>query len=223
MLPGEGLPRVPLYPVPIDQENAEDLLKPGAHLVYKVCQEPCRPCYRSALVLKVEGTKIHVIMNTLEHDKTEHDKTEHDKTEHDKTEHDKTEHDKTEHDKTEHDKTEQKGGVKTEQKGGVKAECLECSRTDLYIIKYSDCCEYLHYRYTDDEAVTRAEQRLKWGEKKYHCLYNNSHHFVTWAKTGRESSLADIIESLTYQTGNGVIQFYTSCIWYTHCIKQCPL
>ena len=193
MLPGviyEDLPRVPLYPVRVDQENAKDLLKPGAHLVYKVCQEPCRPCYRSALVVKVEGTKIHVIMNTSECDKTEHDKTEHDK---------------TEHGKTECDKTEQKG---------VKAECLECSRTDLYIIKYSHCYEYSHYRYTDDEAVTRAGQRLEWGEEEYHCLYNNSHHFVTWAKTGRESSLADIIESLTYQTGNGVIQFYTSCVWY---------
>ena len=238
MLPGvihEDLPRVPLYPVPIDQAATEDLLKPGAHLVYKVCQEPCRPCYRSALVVKVEGTKIHVIMNTSERDKTEHDKTEHDKTEHDKTERDKTEHDKTECDKTECDKTEhgkterdktehgETGREKTEhgkterdktEQKGVKAECLEYCRTDHYIIKYSHCSEYSHCRYTDDQAVTRAEQRLEWGEEEYHCLYNNSHHFVTWAKTGRESSLADIIESLTYQTGNGVIQFYTSCIWY---------
>ena len=234
MLPGEDLPRVPLYPVRVDQENAEDLLKPGAHLVYKVCQEPCRPCYRSALVLKVEGTKIYVIMNTSEHDKKHDKKTEPDKKHDKKTEPDKKEQkgvkaeclvlkvegtkiyvimNTSEHDKTEHDKTEQKG---------VNAECFECSRTDLYIIKYSHCCEYSHYRYTDDEAVTRAAQRLKWGEKDYHCFYNNSHHFVTWAKTGRESSLADIIESLTYQTGNGVIQFYTSCIWYNHCIKQCP-
>ena len=187
MLPGviyEDLPRVPLYPVPIDQAGTEDLLKPGAHLVYKVCRkEPCRPCYRSALVLKVEGTKIHVIMNTSEHDETEHDKTE--------------------HEERERNKTEQKG---------VKAECLEYSRTDYYIIKYSHCCEYSHCRYTDDVALTRAEQRLEWGEEEYHCLYNNSHHFVTWAKTGRESSLADIIESLTYQTGNGVIDVCKNAI-----------
>ena len=150
MLPGEDLPRVPLYPVCVDQENTEDLLKPGAHLVYKVCQEPCRPCYRSALVLKVEGTKIYVIMNTSEHDKKEQKGVKAEclvlKVEGTKI---YVIMNTSEHDKTEHDKTEQKG---------VNAECFECSRTDLYIIKYSHCCEYSHYRYTDDEAVTRAEQ-----------------------------------------------------------------
>ena len=153
MLPGviyENLPRVPLYPVPVDQ--AGGLLKRGAHLVYKVCWEPYRPCYRSALVLKVEGTKIHAIMNSSD---------------------------------------------------GVKTESFKYSQTDHYIIKYPHCCEYSRCHYTDDEAVNRAEQRLKWGENCYHCLYNNSHHFVTWAKTGRENSLADIIESLTCQKGNG--------------------
>ena len=77
---------------------------------------------------------------------------------------------------------------------GVKKGWLEFCES-FYIVKYSHC------RYTDDEAVERAKKRLKWGEKCYHCLNNNSHHFVTWAKTGREHSLADIIEDLRYQKG----------------------
>ena len=66
---------------------------------------------------------------------------------------------------------------------------------DFNIVVYSHC------HYTDEEAVERAEQRLKWGEKCYDCLNNNSHHFVTWAKTGRENPLTDIIESLTCHNG----------------------
>ena len=138
----EALPGVPLYPIPIDE--AKNLLKRGAHLVYQVCGKPYRPCYRSALVLEVEDTRIHVIKNNSD---------------------------------------------------GVKTEWLHFTNS-LYIVVYSHC------HYTDDEAVKRAEQRLQWRENCYHCLNNNSHHFVTWAKTGRENSLADIIESLTYQKGN---------------------
>ena len=79
---------------------------------------------------------------------------------------------------------------------GVKTEWLDFADSQ-FIVAYSHC------RYTNDEAVERAGQRLKWGEKCYHCFNNNSHHFVTWAKTGRENLLADIVESLTYQKGNG--------------------
>lgn len=78
---------------------------------------------------------------------------------------------------------------------GVKEMWLDYSK-NLYVIKYSHC------RYKDEEAIERAQQRVSWGENCYHCLNNNSHHFVTWAKTGRENSLADIIESLTYKKGN---------------------
>ena len=85
--------------------------------------------------------------------------------------------------------------VITNSKDGVQEVWLDCSN-NLYVVKYSHC------RYTDDEAVERAKQRLQWRENCYHCLNNNSHHFVTWAKTGRENSLADIIESLTYKKGN---------------------
>ena len=142
MYPGlfhEDSPGVPLYPLPINDPN--DLLKPGAHLVYQVCGEPYRPCYRSALVLKVKDKRIHVIKNSSD---------------------------------------------------GVKTEWLDFTDSHFIVV-------YSHCHYTDDEAVERAEQRLKWGENRYHCLNNNSHHFVTWAKTGRENPLADIVESLMYQ------------------------
>ena len=105
---------------------------------------------------------------------------------------------------------------------GVETEWLDITDSHL-IVAYSHC------RYTDDEAVERAEQRLKWGENCYHCLNNNSHHFVTWTKTGRENALADIVESLTYQKGDvmcecvcrggGGLQSST----YTVCTAgQCP-
>ena len=146
----EDAPGVPLYPIPVNE--AKDVLKCGTHLVYQVCGEPYRPCYRSALVVKVEDKRIRVIKNSSD-------------------------------------------GVKTEWHNFTSSQ---------FIVVYSHCC------YTDDEAVSRAEQRLKWGEKCYHCLYNNSHHFVTWAKTGRENPLADIIESLTYQKGDGEHEKYST-------------
>jgi len=75
---------------------------------------------------------------------------------------------------------------------GVKEEQLKYSK-HLYKVNYSHC------NYTNDEAIQRAKQRFS--EKCYHCLYNNSHHFVTLAKTGRENPLTEIIESLTDHEG----------------------
>ena len=75
---------------------------------------------------------------------------------------------------------------------GVNKERLKYSK-NLYKVNYSHCS------YTNDEAVQRAMQQLN--EKYYHCLYNNSHHFVTWAKTGRENPLTEIIESLMHHEG----------------------
>jgi len=140
----EPLPGVPLSPIPLSE--AKDTLKRGAHLLYQVCKEPYRPCYRSALVLEVTDTRIHIIKNSSD---------------------------------------------------GVKTEWLNFTNSQFIVV-------YSHCHYTDDEAVKRAERRLQWGENCYHCLYNNSHHFVTWAKTGREHPLAVIIESLTDQKGNGL-------------------
>ena len=137
----EDLPGIPLYPMPVS--DTKELLRHGDHLIYQVCGKPYRPCYKSALVLRAENTRIQVIMNKSE---------------------------------------------------GIITEWLDYS-DNLYIVKYSHC------RYTNEKSVERAQQRLRWDEKCYHCLNNNSHHFVTWAKTGREHSLADIIESLTCQKG----------------------
>lgn len=75
---------------------------------------------------------------------------------------------------------------------GVKKERFE-SFENLYTVQYSSPC------YSSDEAVRRALERLN--ENCYHALYNNSHHFVTLAKTGRENPLTEIIESLTHHGG----------------------
>ena len=164
----EDLPGIPLCSIPLSDPREQ--LKPGAHLVYQVCGEPYRPCYRSALIVGVDGTSINVIMNSNE-------------------------------------------GVITQ---GIWLNYFE----DFNIVVYSQC------RYTDDEAIERAEQRLQWGEKCYHCLNNNSHHFVTWAKTGRENPLADIIESLTRRNGMILsrVQAGLGAVfldWYCHGVQMC--
>jgi hypothetical protein len=48
--------------------------------------------------------------------------------------------------------------------------------------------------YSSEEAIERAKRRLS--EKYYHGLFNNSHHFVTFAKTGLEYSLAELVYGL---------------------------
>ena len=47
---------------------------------------------------------------------------------------------------------------------------------------------------TGRTAVENARQRL--GECYYHGLFNNSHHFVSWVKTGLEYSLADLVHGI---------------------------
>lgn len=51
--------------------------------------------------------------------------------------------------------------------------------------------------FNGDEAIQRARNRRQMGETRDHyCpLFNNSHHFVTWAKSGSEYPLSDIIQS----------------------------
>ena len=60
----------------------------------------------------------------------------------------------------------------------------------LHKLVYDTC------RYSSEESIDRARQRLKLKEKCYHALYNNSHFFVTWCKTSREYPLADILEQI---------------------------
>ena len=61
---------------------------------------------------------------------------------------------------------------------------------NLHKLEYDTC------RYSTKESIKRARKRLKLKEKCYHALYNNSHFFVTWCKTGREYPLTDILEEI---------------------------
>lgn len=47
---------------------------------------------------------------------------------------------------------------------------------------------------TGKAAVENSKRRL--GECYYHGLFNNSHHFVSWVKTGLEFSLADLVHGV---------------------------
>ena len=42
-----------------------------------------------------------------------------------------------------------------------------------------------------EAVIQKARKRLD--ECHYHALFNNSHHFASWAKTGLEYSLADLV------------------------------
>lgn len=59
--------------------------------------------------------------------------------------------------------------------------------------------DYTTDAYDGEIAVKKAQQRL--GECHYHGLFNNSHHFVSWAKTGLEYSLADLVHSIEGELG----------------------
>jgi hypothetical protein len=51
--------------------------------------------------------------------------------------------------------------------------------------------------FNSDTAIQRARERRRLGETRDHyCpLFNNSHHFVMWCKSGNEYPLHDIIQS----------------------------
>ena len=65
----------------------------------------------------------------------------------------------------------------------------------LHKMVYTSC------RYSLMKSVSRARWRAKAGENHYHTLYNNSHYFVTWAKTGTVYLLYDVVDSLLYKEG----------------------
>ena len=60
----------------------------------------------------------------------------------------------------------------------------------LHRVEYDTCS------YSNKESIKRAKSRLKLREKCYHALFNNSHFFVTWCKTGREYPLTDLLEEI---------------------------
>lgn len=73
-------------------------------------------------------------------------------------------------------------------------------------VKFSDLqqlsrVEYTACRYSRKKAVQRAKGRLKMKERHYHPLYNNSHFFVSWARTGKQYPLSMIIQNLLYDEG----------------------
>ena len=82
--------------------------------------------------------------------------------------------------------------VRNKKEGVSKEWVLFESFHQVYIVQYTLC------RYLDEEAIGRAEQRFRWEESLYHPLFNNSHHLVTWAKTGREYPLTETIKELEY-------------------------
>lgn len=70
--------------------------------------------------------------------------------------------------------------------GGVQRENRPfCRFKSLHKVDYTVECR------EDEVAIKRARGRL--GERHYHGLFNNSHHFVSWAKTRTEYSLADLV------------------------------
>ena len=84
----------------------------------------------------------------------------------------------------------------TNSKDGVKQEDVKFS--DLHRL----CrVEYTVCRYSRKKAVQRAKGRQKMKERHYHPLYNNSHYFVSWCKTGKQYPLSVIIQNLFYDEG----------------------
>lgn len=67
----------------------------------------------------------------------------------------------------------------------------------LHKVVYTTDC-----RYSGRESVSRARWRLESGEEHcYHAVFNNSHFFVSWAKTGKEYLLYDVINGLLLEEG----------------------
>ena len=74
--------------------------------------------------------------------------------------------------------------------GVIMKEVLSNELHNVYKVEYSSC------RYSMQESIERAISRIN--ENHYHSLRNNSHHFVSWCKTGQEYPLTDILRSLEY-------------------------
>ena len=63
--------------------------------------------------------------------------------------------------------------------------------------------------YSSEEAIERASKRLR--ETYYHGLFNNSHHFVTFAKTGLEYSLTELVHGLQGTVYCMMMRFDNNC------------
>ena len=76
---------------------------------------------------------------------------------------------------------------------------------NLHGIKYDSC------RYSEEESVERANARFRLKENCYHTLYNNSHFFVTWCKTGREYPLTDVLVEISQGKTFSTMLFSSAC------------
>ena len=73
-------------------------------------------------------------------------------------------------------------------KRGVNEKWIDLSSLICpHRVEYSTC------RFSAEEAIARARRRRDMNEMLHNPLNNNSHHFVTNAKTGREYPLSDMI------------------------------
>ena len=64
----------------------------------------------------------------------------------------------------------------------------------FYLFRSLHRVDYTISAFTGKVAVENGRKRL--GECYYQGLFNNSHHFVSWAKTGLEYSLADLVHGV---------------------------
>ncbi len=98
--------------------------------------------------------------------------------------------------------------IRNKKEGVSKEWVLFQSFHKVNIVQYTLC------QYAEEEAIGRAEHRVKWEESLYHPLFNNSHHLVTWAKTGREYPLTEIIKDFEYTGKHAQYR----CSWYMYSI-----
>ena len=84
-------------------------------------------------------------------------------------------------------------------KNDIRGVQRECYGFDELFSQKVHKVEYTVHRRSADDVVKCAKQRLDWGEKCYCTVSNNSHHFATFAKAGREYPLTNITEELSYR------------------------
>ena len=87
----------------------------------------------------------------------------------------------------------------------------------MYDIKLltADICignDELHTcRFSNEESVERAKRRCEWKEDAFHPIFNNSHFFASWAKTGLEYPLTDLLLQLELE-GNS-LEVVLTTLW----------
>ncbi len=112
-------------------------------------------------------------------------------------------------------------GIISYARGGLYEDCVRFDTfVKLHRVNYSKC------KYSAKMSVSRAKWRLRSGEDHYHVIYNNSHFLVTWAKTGSEYLLYDVIDGIICDKGE-VMYRGTNCHGNSYTVPWdqplCPL